>query len=118
MIMISLGYHNEKDLHVAIKKNLIAGVSTAAKKNKQNTNAPVERPRDIAQAQPVSNTISMLFTDVKGPITPVGTKEGKVYAQSFIEGDTNFYAVAILGTGVSVLKTADICWKMFCRRKE
>ncbi len=50
---------------------------------------PVGRPRDIAQAQPVSNTISMFFTNVKGPWTPASTK-GEVYAQSFIEGDTKF----------------------------
>ena len=31
----------------------------------------------------------MLFTDVKGPLTPAGT-EGEIYAQSFIEGDTKF----------------------------
>ena len=53
------------------------------------TDVPVGQPRDIAQAQPVSNSISMLFTDVKGPMTPAGTK-GEVYAQSFIEGDTKF----------------------------
>ena len=50
---------------------------------------PVGRPRDIAQAQLVSNTISMLFTDVKGPMMPAGTK-GEVYTQSFFEGDTRF----------------------------
>ena len=54
-----------------------------------STDVPVGQPRDIAQAQPVSNYISMLFTDVKGPMTPAGTK-GEVYAQSFIEGDTKF----------------------------
>ena len=81
------------------------------------TDVPVGQPRDVAQAQPISNTISMLFTDVKGPMTPAGTK-GEVYAQSFIEGDTKFYATTILRTGASVLKTSDTCWKMFCRRKE
>ena len=150
---LRLGHRNVDDLRTAIKKNLIAGVPTAAaKKNKQKsrslcdacvrakshrhprrlkrknkktslpqsdlqhsvpaltensdedsdeydesaifrgfnrTDVPVGRPRDIAQAQPVINTISMLFTDVKGPLTPAGTK-GEVYAQSFIEGDTKF----------------------------
>ena len=50
---------------------------------------PVGRPRDIAKAQPTSNSISILYTDLKGPFKTAGLK-GEVYAQSFIEGDTKF----------------------------
>ena len=50
---------------------------------------PIGRPRDIAKAQPKSNSISILYTDLKGPFKTPGLK-GEVYAQSYIEGDTKF----------------------------
>ena len=50
---------------------------------------PVGRLRDLASAQPLSNSISVMFTDIKGPFKVPGLK-GEVYAQSFIEGKTKF----------------------------
>jgi hypothetical protein len=44
---------------------------------------PIGRPRDIAKAQPKSNSISILYTDLKGPFKTPGLK-GEVYAQSYI----------------------------------
>ena len=50
---------------------------------------PVGRLRDLASAQPLLNTIPIMFTDIKGPFKVPGLK-GEVYAQSFIEGKTKF----------------------------
>ncbi len=50
---------------------------------------PVAQARDISKAQPISNTISLIFTDIKGPFKVPGLK-GEIYAQSFIEEDTKF----------------------------
>ena len=49
----------------------------------------VGRLRDLASAQPLVNTISIMFTDIKGPFKVPGL-HGEVYAQSFIEGQTKF----------------------------
>ena len=46
-------------------------------------------PRDIAKAQPVTNTITCMFTDLKGPCATAGLK-GEVYAQSYIEERTKY----------------------------
>ena len=50
---------------------------------------PVGYPRDIAKAQPVTNTITCMFTDLKGPFATAGLK-GEVYAQSYIEERTKY----------------------------
>jgi hypothetical protein len=52
---------------------------------------PVGYPRDIAKAQPSSNTISciFIFTDLKGPFATAGLK-GELYAQSYIEESTKY----------------------------
>ena len=50
---------------------------------------PVGYPRDIAKAQPSSNTISCIFTDLKGPFATAGLK-GELYAQSYIEESTKY----------------------------
>ena len=49
----------------------------------------VGRLRDLASAKPLTNSISIMFTDMKGPFKVPGLK-GKLYAQSFIEGKTKF----------------------------
>jgi hypothetical protein len=50
---------------------------------------PVGYPRDIAKAQPVTNTITCIFTDLQGPFATAGLK-GEVYAQSYIEERTKY----------------------------
>jgi hypothetical protein len=78
---------------------------------------PVGRPRDIAKAQPTSNSISILYTDLKGPFKTAGLK-GEVYAQSFIEGDTKFYAVTIFRIKVKPWTTFVTFWKTDYGQKE
>ena len=46
-------------------------------------------PRDIAKAQPVTNTISCIFTDLKGPF-PIAGLKGELYAQSYIDESTKY----------------------------
>ena len=50
---------------------------------------PVDYLRDSAKAQPVTNTITCMFTDLKGPFATAGLK-GEVYAQSYIEEKTKY----------------------------
>jgi hypothetical protein len=45
----------------------------------EHVEVPVGYPRDIAKAQPVTNTITCIFTDLKGPFATAGLK-GEVYA--------------------------------------
>ena len=56
---------------------------------KYHITVPVGQTRDIARAQPITNTISLMFTDIKGPFKVPGLG-GEIYAQSFIEADTKF----------------------------
>ena len=56
---------------------------------KYHITVPVGQSRDIAKAQPITNTISLMFTDIKGPFKVPGLG-GEIYAQSFIEADTKF----------------------------
>ena len=44
---------------------------------------PVGRLRNLASVQPLSNTIPIIYTDIKGPFK-VPDLQGEVYAQSFI----------------------------------
>jgi hypothetical protein len=53
------------------------------------TDVPVGRSRDIAKAQPLTNSIPIMYTDLKGPFPTAGIK-GELYAQSFIEGNTKY----------------------------
>ena len=53
------------------------------------TAVTIGRLRDIAKAQPLSNSISIIFTDLKGPFKTAGLGN-EIYAQSYIEGDTKF----------------------------
>ena len=55
---------------------------------------PVGQSRDIAKAQPITNTISLIFTDIKGPFKVPGLG-GEIYAQSFIEADTKFFTALL-----------------------
>ena len=48
---------------------------------------PVGQACDISKAQPISNTISLIFTDIKRPFKVPG-QGGEIYAQSLIEEDT------------------------------
>ncbi len=50
---------------------------------------PLGYSRDIARAQPVTNTITCIFTYLKGPFATTGLK-GDVYAQSYKEEKTKY----------------------------
>jgi len=55
----------------------------------------VGRLRDLASAQPLVNTISIMFTDIKGPFKVPGL-HGEVYAQSLNRGTNKIFTALLL----------------------
>ncbi len=55
----------------------------------------VSSARAISKAQPLSNTIFLVFTDIKG-LFKVSGLDGEIFAQSFMEEETNLASYCCL----------------------
>ena len=71
---------------------------------KYHITVPVGQSRDIAKAQPITNTISLIFTDIKRPFKVPGLG-GEIYAQSLLKQTLSFYGASIFLIGVRHSRT-------------
>ena len=73
------------------------------------TAVTIGRLRDIAKAQPLSNSISIIFTDLKGPFRTVSAT--RYMHRVLLKAIQSFYAVTISLSRVTPFLICVICWR-------